>query len=103
MIELEGIVRVSRYEPDSPGKQFLGATVESSDGTVWLITYEEQSPFLLFADCPVAARGEPYDPTGQRVSFRGATRTSHFRVSTMRLTAITPDTRYLEIGCEREL
>src|SRR5512147_3084853 len=48
-IVLEGIVHASRYDRSGQGKQFLGAAIECSDGTVWVIDYSEQSPFHVFA------------------------------------------------------
>jgi hypothetical protein len=100
---LEGKVHASRYDPGAPGKQFLGATIQCSDGTVWVISYGEQSPYHLFADRQVIASGEPYEPEGQQMIIVGAKDTRHFNVSTMRLTKVTPDAKFVEVGTERDL
>jgi hypothetical protein len=85
-IQLEGIVRASRRDPDGQGKQFLGAAIECSDGTVWVLTYQEDSPFHTFADRRVMVSGEPYKPTGQHlIGWQGARKVGHFRVANIRL------------------
>jgi len=98
-IRLEGIVRASRYDPIDQGKQFLGATIECSDATVWVIDYEEQSPFHVFTDRQVVATGEPYEPEGQYLIDWGEGKTlGHFRVSSMRPVEVASDAELLEVG-----
>jgi len=79
-LRIEGVVRASGYTREAPGKQFLGAIIECSAGTDWVIDYDEQSPFHAFADRRVLVSGEPCEPQGQHL---GGIR--YFRVSTMRL------------------
>ena len=98
---LEGIVRASRYDPGGRGKQFLGAAVECSDGKVWVIDYDEQSPFHALADCHVVVSGRPYTPEGQRIG--GDQIVGHLRVSTMRLVEVTPDGELVDVGPRHRL
>jgi hypothetical protein len=85
-IRLEGIVRASCYDPSATGKQFLGAAIECSDGTVWVIDYNEQSQFHAFAGRHVVVFGEPYRPKGQYlIGWEGGKQLGHFRVSTIRV------------------
>jgi hypothetical protein len=101
---LEGIVHADRYDPGGQGKQFLGAAIECSDGTVWVIDYEEESPYHAFAGRRVVVSGEPYEPEGQHlIGWRGAKRLRHFRVSTMRLVEATPDAWLIEVGAGHHL
>ena len=86
-IQLEGIIRASRRDPAAEGKQFLGAAIECSDGTRWVISYDEQSPFHAFADRHVVVTGQPYKPGGQHlIGWSGGQKLCHFRVSDIRLT-----------------
>jgi hypothetical protein len=103
-VRLEGIVHASRYDPNAPGKQFLGATIECSDAKVWVIDYEEQSPFHAFAGRQVVVSGEPYKPEGQYLIGCGGGKTlGHFRVSTMRPVEVTGDAELLEVGAGFDL
>ena len=98
-IRLEGIVHASRYDPSAQGKQFLGAAIECSDGKVWVIDDNEQSPFHAFAGRQVVVSCEPYKPEGQHlIGWRGGKKLGHFRVSTMRLVEVTPDAKLVEVG-----
>ncbi len=97
-LRIEGVVRASSYARDAPGKQFLGAIIECSDGTEWVIDYDEQSPFHAFAGRRVLVSGEPYEPTGQQLGGIG-----HFRVSTMRLVGAAPDAQLVEVGAPQKL
>src|SRR5262245_48640888 len=99
-IQLEGIVHASRYDANAPGKQFLGAAIECSDGKVWVIDYAEESPFHAFAGRQVLVAGEPFTPgpgTQHLVSW-GDKPVGHFEVSTMRLAKVTPDAELVEVG-----
>ena len=71
-VRFEGRVHASSYVRGTQGKQFLGATIESSDGRKWVIDYDEQSPFHAFADCQVLVSGEPYEREGQKLVPGGA-------------------------------
>ena len=103
-IRLEGIIYASPYDPSAPGKQFLGVTIECSDAKVWVIDYEEQSPFHSFARRQVIAFGEPYNPKGQYLISRSGGKTlGHFRPSCVRLVEVTDDAELLEIGALYDL
>ena len=85
-LRLEGIVRASHRDPGGQGKQFLGAAIECSDGTVWVVTYEEDSQFHTFADRHVVVFGKSYKPTGQHLlGWHGANKLGHFCVTSIRL------------------
>lgn len=97
-IQLEGTVYASRYDPSALGKQFLGAAIECSDATVWVIDYEEQSPFHVFTGRQVIATGEPYEPDGQYLVAWGEGKTlGHFRVSNVR-PVVASDVELVEVG-----
>jgi hypothetical protein len=99
-VRLEGTVHAYHYDRNAGGKDFLGAFLECSDGAVWLIDYEEQSPFHAFSGRRVVVAGEPYTPgKGQRLfGWRGGKTTGHFRVSTMRSVEATADLEVVEVG-----
>jgi len=100
---LEGIVHACRYDPSAEGKQFLGAAIESRDGRVWVIDYDEQSPFHAFAGRQVVVSGEPYTPEGQLLARWSGKQPGHFRVSALRLVDVTPDAELVEVGPGRFL
>jgi hypothetical protein len=101
---LEGIVHASRYDSNAPGKQFLGAAIECSDARVWVIDYEEQSPFHAFAGRQVIVSGEPYKPSGQcLIGWAGGKELGHFRVSSMRPVEVTADAELVEVGAGFDL
>jgi hypothetical protein len=83
-VRLEGILRAYRRDSRFEDKPFLGAEIECKDGTLWIITYEEDSPFHRFADRQVVVSGEPYEPTGQHLISDGG-KLGHFHVSSIRL------------------
>jgi hypothetical protein len=96
-------VSASGYDADVPGKQFLGAVLECSDDTVWILDYGEQSPYHAFAGQPVVVEGEPYTPAGQRlIGWRGKT-LGHLRVSSMRIDDTASGATILDVGPERRL
>lgn len=104
--QLEGIVHALHYDPSAEGKQFLGAAIASNDGNVWVIHYDEQSPFHPFAGRQVVAFGETYKPLPQSqylISWRGSKKLGHFRVSTIRLQEVTLDAELIEVGSLQEL
>jgi hypothetical protein len=97
-VRLEGIVHAHRYDPDASGKQFLGAAIECRDA-VWVIDYEEQSPFHAFAGRRVVASGEPYTPEGQfLIDWGEGKRLRHLRPSTVQPMEITEDLELVEVG-----
>jgi hypothetical protein len=99
--KLEGVVRAHRYDPTAKGKQFLGAAVEGEDGTIWVIDYEEQSPFHAFDGHHVVAYGEPYDPGPESqhlVEWGEGKDPRHFRVATMRHAGAMVAAELVEIG-----
>jgi hypothetical protein len=101
---LEGIVHGHGYNPGGQGKQFLGAALECSDGTVWVIDYGEQSPYQAFAGRRVVVSGEPCKPPVQHlIAWHGAKRLGHCRVSMLRLAEPTPDAWLMEVGAGRDL
>jgi hypothetical protein len=97
-LQLEGIVLASRYAANK-GKQFLGAIIKCTD-RMWVIDYDEQSPFHAFADRQVVVSGEPYEPAGQYLIGK---KLGHFRVSTMRLVEVPPDAELVEVAAGRHL
>lgn len=102
--QLKGIVHASSYEFGAQGKQFLGAAIECGDGRMWVIDYDEQSPFHAFAGRQVVVLGEPYEPEGQHlIGWREGKAVGHFRVSTMRLERLTPEAELEEVGEGRHL
>jgi hypothetical protein len=104
-IWLEGVVHASRYDPNAPGKQFLGAAIVCNDARVWVIDYEEQSPFHVFAGRQVVVSGEPYRPGGQGqylIRWKGS-ELGHFRVSRMRPVEVTGDVEFVEVGAGFDL
>src|SRR5450432_1341217 len=104
LLRIEGVVRASSYARDAPGKQFLGAIIEGSDGNDWVIDYDEQSPFHAFADRQVLVSGEPYEPNGQKLIGRwGKLGIGHLQVATMRLVEVTPDAQLVEVGARHKL
>jgi hypothetical protein len=102
-LRLEGIVHASRPAHRLDGGEFP-AIIECSDGTEWVISYGEQSPFHAFADRKVVASGKPYKPPLAHIirTPRGQ-KPGYFRVSTMRLVTVTPDAQLVEVEEEQHL
>ena len=97
--QLKGIVHASRFKPGAQGKQFLGVAIECSDGKMWVIDYDEQSPFRAFDRRQVVVHGEPYEPDGAHlIGWAGGKTVGHFRVTTMWLVELTPDAELVEVG-----
>jgi hypothetical protein len=91
-LRLEGIVhaRGSFCPPEGP----VVTEINCRDGAVWVIDYDEQSPYHAFAGRRVVTPGFPCEPPMQHViGVRG-----HFAVSTMRLVEVTPDAWLTEVG-----
>ena len=98
-VRLEGVVQAVRYDPTARGKQFLGTAIVCHDLKVWVIDYEEQSPFQVFAGRQVVVSGEPCRPKGQYlVGWPGVEELGHFRVSRMRPSEVTEDMEVVEVG-----
>jgi hypothetical protein len=98
---LEGVVHARHYYAGDDGKQFLGAAIECDDGAVWIVDYEEQSPFHNFVGRHVIAHGEPYRPNAMSqvlVGWSGVKVFGHFCVSTMRVSEVTTDVEFVEVG-----
>jgi hypothetical protein len=102
-IHLEGIVHARRYDPGAGGKQFLGVTLECSEEKVWVIDYEEQSPFHAFAGRRVVVSGESCKPHGQRLGWLGRKKQGHFRVRTLRAAEVLGVAEIVGVGAELPL
>jgi len=101
---LEGTVHARLYDASASGKQFLGATIETSDAKIWVIDYEEQSPFHAFDCRQVIAFGEPYRPKGQYlIGGRGGKTLEHFHPSCVRLVEGPDDAQLFEVGAPYNL
>lgn len=97
-LQLKGTVHASHYDDAADGKLFLGAIVEFSDGSRWVVDYSELSPFHVFANRRVLVYGDSYAPDGQHlIGVR------HLRVSTMRLVDLTLEDRFVEIEAEQHI
>ena len=97
-VAIEGIVQAPGYNFDFDGKQFLGAKIVSSDGTKWVIDYDERSPFHVFDGREVIAAGASYQPQGQFLLG-----VEHVRVSNLRLKHLTEDAPLIHVGSPRNL
>jgi hypothetical protein len=104
--QLQGIVLSQRYNRALEGKQFLGVAIQDDEGNVWVVDYEEQSPYHAFARHRVVALGEAYEPgplTQHLIGWHGARSLGHFQVSTMKLAEITSDAEVVEVGPRQTL
>jgi len=104
-LRLEGIVHGFQSFSSLEGGEFP-VFLECNDGTEWVISYGEQSPFHAFAERQVVVTGQPYKPTGAYVigtSRRSGQRPGHLRVSTMRLLEASPDAQLAEVGEQQDL
>jgi hypothetical protein len=105
-VTLDGIVRARSFVEGESGKPFLGAMIECDDGTRWVIDYNEQTPFHLFANRRVLAIGQPYrpDPRAQIIirTADGGT-IKHFKVARLRVAEPTGDLQFAEVGPEQRL
>ena len=73
--------------------------IQCSDGAVWVIDYDEQSPYHAFTERRVVASGFPCHPPMQhRIQVTG-----HFAVSRMQLAGPSPDAWLTEVGAAQEL
>jgi hypothetical protein len=102
---LNGVIRAQEYVPSEDGKQFLGAIVDCTDGTQWVVDYEEQSPFHLFANRRVVASGKPYIPNRrvQHLSAAGNRSIGHIDVLGMCLAEPVRDLPFAEMGPRQRL
>ena len=96
--QIEGIVRAYSYEAGH-GKQFLGVQLEARSGVSWVLTYAQFTPFHAFAERRVTVVGRDFRPEGQILASMDWNRPlGHFRVSTMRLVAVTDDAEFAQVG-----
>lgn len=98
--KLRGIVRADSYKPDIPGKLFLGAVLECSDGMAWVLDYSECSPYHALSGYNVSVVGETCEPPIQCVRIGGFKGTGHFRVESMHLDQAAPNAGLVEIGAK---
>jgi hypothetical protein len=96
-LRLEGIVLAPGCLSARKGP--VVAEIKCRDGAVWVIDYDEQSPYHAFAGRRVVVSGVPCEPPMQHViGVRG-----HLGVSTMRLVEATPDAWLTEVGAAQHL
>jgi hypothetical protein len=84
-LRLEGIVRAPGSFSTRGGP--IVARLTGPNGAVWVIDYDEQSPYHAFAGRRVVVSGVPCEPPMQHVIGVSG----HFAVSTMRLVEVTTD------------
>lgn len=73
--------------------------IQCGDEAVWVIDYDEQSPYHAFIGRRVVASGFPCHPPSQhRIHVTG-----HFAVSRMQLAEPAPDAWLTEVGAAQEL
>ena len=73
--------------------------ITCANAAVWVIDYDEQSPYQAFIGRRVVASGFPCHPPSQhRIGVAG-----HFAVSSMQLADAAPDAWLLSVGPAREL
>jgi hypothetical protein len=101
-IFLEGVIDSPARESAGGGKDFLGAILEC-EHEHWVLTYQENSPFRPFHGRKVALSGKPFTPKGQHLIGSRSRPLHHLELSSMRLTAITPDVQLLEVGRHEQL
>ncbi len=95
--QLEGIV----HAPGSfaPRQGPVVAKIKCPDGAVWVIDYDEQSPYHAFVGRRIMASGFPCNPPQQHV----ISVTGHFAVSTIRLAEVAPDAWLIEVRAAQDL
>jgi len=103
--QLEGTVVSRRYNAALDGLQSLGVAIDDGRGNLWVVDYEEQSPYHVFGGRRVVAFGEAYEPDPLTPHMISSPRgwVGHFRVSSMKLADVTPDADVLEIGPRQAL
>lgn len=94
---LEGLV----HAPGSfaPRQGPVVTEIKCPDGAVWVIDYDEQSPYHAFVGRRIIASGFPCHPPRQHV----ISVTGHFAVSTMRLAEVVPDAWLIEVRAAQDL
>ena len=94
---LEGIV--GARGSFAPRRGPVTTDIKCPGGAVWVIDYDEQSPYQAFVGRRIVASGFPCQPTMQhRIKVTG-----HFAVSTMRLADATRDAWLVEVGAPEDL
>jgi hypothetical protein len=107
---IKGVLRAEGYSSQNEGKQFLGAAIEGADGTVWIVSYSELSPFHALDGHDVIASGELFEPKpwAQRLiawknTIGDSVQPQHFNVRTMRAAQPTPEMYITEIRASQEI
>src|SRR5215472_15780403 len=94
---LEGIV--GARGSFAPRRGPVTTDIKCTDGAVWVIDYDEQSPYHAFAGRRVVAWGSPCAPPMQhRIGVTG-----HFAVSTMQLAEVASDAWLIEVRAPQDL
>ena len=94
---LEGIV--DARGSFAPRRGPVTTEIKCPDGAVWVIDYDEQSPYQAFIGRRIEASGFPCHPPKQhRVAVTG-----HFAVSTMQLAEVATDAWLIEVGAVQDL
>jgi hypothetical protein len=95
--QLEGtVIARSAFRPRSGP---VTTEIRCADGAVWVIDYDEQSPYHAFIERRIVASGLPCHPPMQhRIQVTG-----HFAVSRMQLAGPAPDAWLTEVGPAQEL
>lgn len=83
----------------APRRGPVTTQIQCADGAVWVIDYDEQSPYQAFIGRRIVAYGFPcHPPLQHRIKVAG-----HFAVSKMELGAPAPDAWLTEVGPAQEL
>jgi hypothetical protein len=94
---LEGTV-VSRGS-FAPRRGPVTTEIQCADGDVWVIDYDEQSPYQAFIGRRIVASGYPcHPPLQHRIRVTG-----HFAVFSMKITEPPADAWLIEVGPRQEL
>jgi hypothetical protein len=96
---LEGVVPAPGCFTGGQRPWPIVATIESSDGAVWVIDYDEQSPYHAFAGRRVVVWGVQCEPPICHVIGVNG----HLAVSTMRLVEMPADAWLIEVGEQQYL
>jgi hypothetical protein len=82
----------------APRRGPVTTEIKCADGAVWVIDYDEQSPYQAFIGRRVVASGFPCHPPMQhRIGVAG-----HFAVSRMRVAGLAPDAWLIDVGPPQE-
>jgi hypothetical protein len=96
-LRLEGVVRLSPDTRAPPQKSFAGALFEAADGTVYVISYDADSPYHELRDQRVQVEAVRYTPIAQALLM------PHLRVVAMKLAKPAPGPSLVEVGAERRI